>query len=77
MELTDDLSSLVLLPFFDLSAAVLDAVCDPVDAGFEDSREMVADALLREMGKFGAEAFVVACVQAEDVDDSLGVLEGH
>ena len=32
MELTDDLSSLMLLPFFDFSAAVLDAVCDPVDA---------------------------------------------
>ena len=37
---------------------------------------MVADALLRQIRKFGAEAFVVACVQAEDVDDSLGVLEG-
>ena len=38
---------------------------------------MVADVLLRDVWQLRAEAFVVACVEAEDVDDSLGVLERY
>lgn len=77
MQLPYDLSSLVLLPFFDLPTAVFDSISDLVNAGLEDRCEMVADVLLRDVWQFRAEAFVVPCIEAEDVNDSLGVLKGY
>lgn len=77
MQLPYDLSSLVLLPFFDLPTAVFDSISDLVNAGLEDRGEMVADVLLRDVWQLRAEAFVVACIEAEDVNDSLGVLKGY
>lgn len=77
MQLSDDLSSLVLLPLFDLPTAVFDSISDLVNTGLENRGEMVADVLLRDVWQFRAEAFVIACIEAEDVDDSFGVLEGY
>lgn len=38
---------------------------------------MIADVLLRDVWQLRAKAFIVACVETEYVDDSLGVLERY